>query len=54
LALQTGGVAYINDLPLGRDGLGNELADRCVDLFGRLAVRAGLLVERGLQGLEPR
>lgn len=41
-------------LPVGRDGFAHELAHGGVDLFGRFAVAAVLLVEHGLDGLEQR
>lgn len=44
---------HIDDLPVGRDRLAHELAHGGVDLLGRPAVAAALLVERGLDGLEP-
>ena len=51
---QAGGGEDVDHLSFRRDGLAHELADGGVDLFGRLAVDAALLVQRGLQGLEKR
>ncbi len=53
LALKSGGGEDVDHLAFGGDGLAHELADGGVDLLGRLAVGAALLVQRGLQGLEP-
>ncbi len=50
---QSGGGENVNDLPVGRDRLAHELAHGGVDLLGRLAVAAALLVQRGLDRLEP-
>jgi len=49
---QSGGGEDVDHLALGGDGLAHELADGGVDLLGRLAVLAALLVQCGLQGLE--
>jgi hypothetical protein len=49
---QPGGGEDVDHLAFGGDGLAHELADGGVDLLGRLAVAAALLVQRGLQGLE--
>ena len=49
---QAGGGENVDDLAFGGDGLAHELPDGCVDLLGRFAVDAALLVQRGLQGLE--
>jgi hypothetical protein len=50
---QPGGGEDVDHLAFGGDGLADELAYRGVDLLGCLPVRAALLVQRGLQGLEP-
>ncbi len=49
---QSGGGEDVDHLAFGGDGLAHELADRGVDLFGRLPVAAALFAQRGLQGLE--